>query len=140
MTDMFAPILSELNPTYVWIFVGICAILVVLSIVKKAIKLALIVGLIGLCVSVVAPWAQDFQEKYKINFDNGALVMKVNGEDFRLDKEAIKSMQLVNDGFGNYSLGITYDDGLQTIGLPTFMTNTIKEFADRYSIPIEVLE
>lgn len=140
MTDMLAPILSEIEPTYIWMLVGICAIVLLLSLLKKAVKLAITVLIIGLCATAVVPWAQNFQEKYQIRVEDGALAMKIDGEDFFIDREGIKSMQLVNDGFGNYSLGITYKDGLQTIKLPTFMTNTIKEFAERYYIPIEVLE
>ena len=90
--------LSNLNPNVIYLCLGILVILLVLTIIKKAFKLAVVVVIIGALMYGTVPLAKDFQSKYSIERDDrGAVVIKVDGNEFKFggDKdEQIKKIEM----------------------------------------------
>lgn len=140
MTSMLEPILGQVDPTVLWVFIGIMAVCVVLSIIKKAIKIAVTVALIASLATVIAPLAQEFQENYKFEIVDSTAILKIKGEEFRLSRDECKDIRLENKGSKGYSLIVDTKNGKLDIIIPTFMMTSMRDFADKYGIPVSVLE
>ena len=140
MESMLEPILGNIDVNILWIFIAIMGVCIILSIIKKAIKLTIFVAAIAAIAIVLVPMAQDFQTKYNFQMENGSIVMTINGEEVSVEKDICKEIELENKGSQGYELRAVTDEGTLDIIIPTFMKEGVEVFADRYGIPIEVME
>ncbi len=131
-------VLSQIDPNVIYVVVGILFISIVLALIKKAIKIALVVVVISVLLGGLAPMAKDFQANHKISVENGVVKIFVKGNTLELNKDLIKKIELVNKGVSGYKLKVTYEDGLSTIDIPDYMVNTVKMFVKENDVPIEM--
>lgn len=138
MNLIFGEMLSQVNPKVVYVVVGILLVSFVISLVKQAIKLAILVLIVTVGVSVLGPTATAFQDRYKFNISNGIATIQVDGKEIKLDKDEITKIELVNGGVAGYVVNVTYKDGLSSVTVPTFMSSMIKSYADKHKIQVEM--
>ena len=138
MESMLEPILGTIDTRVIWVFIAVMGICIILSIIKKAIKLTVVIGIIAAIAIFVAPMAEDFQSRYHFEMVDGAITMTINGEEVSVEKDICKEIELENKGAEGYELRAVTTDGTLDIMIPTFMRDGIKTFAERYGIPIEV--
>lgn len=139
MDNILQPILAELDPSVVYIVVAVFAVLLVLTIIKKAIKLAIIVAIITGCIFMLAPMAEDFQEKYSFTVESDQLIIKTGGREYKLNNPtAIKEAKLVYTGKQTIDVKIKYTDTNLNFTIPVFMGEGIKDFLEQYDIPYKV--
>ena len=138
MNMIFGEVLSQLDSKLMYVLGGLLIMTVIVSLIKKAIKIAITVGLIAFCVTSLGPIATDFQNKYKMEVDKYKAIITIDNQKTVLNKEEIKSIQLINHGLSGYTLNITYKDGVASINIPNFMMNKVKSFAENSDIQVEV--
>lgn len=139
MDNLLQPILAELDPTVVYIVVGLFAVLLILTVIKKAVKLALIVAIIMGCVFMLAPMAEDFQEKYSVVTETDQILIKVDGREYEINNPtAIKEAKLVYTGKQTIDVKIKYTDTNLNFNVPVFMGEGIKEFFEKHNIAYKV--
>lgn len=138
MNMIFGEVLSQLDSKLMYILGGLLIMTVIVALIKKAIKIAITVGLIAFCVTSLGPIAKDFQNKYKMEVDKYKAIITIDNQKTVLNKEEIKSIQLINHGLSGYTLNITYKDGVASINIPNFMMNKVKSFAENSDIQVEV--
>lgn len=139
MIGLLEPILAQVKTEYIIIFVGIMVICAILAIIKKAFKVGVIVVVLGLFVGMLAPMAKDFQKNYSFNIENGTAMIKIQGQEFEIDKDEVKSFVLENKNGKEYTLAVSFTDGSNLgIRVPTFMRDSLVEFAEHYHINHEI--
>lgn len=140
MTTMLEPILGNLDNRIVIVFIVIMAICLILALIKKVFKVAIFVAILAIAASFLMPIAKDFQEKYQFSLEDGTAIIKVEGQEYKLDRIECKNIEMENKGSAGYELRAETSDGTLDIIVPTFMLDSVKHFAERYGIPIEVRE
>lgn len=135
MEYIFGGVLSQLDPKVLYVVVGILMLSVILSILKRAVKMAIIIGVMALAVGSLGPMAQQIQENYAFDVRDGVANITVHGQVVELDREKIKEVKLINKGTSGYSLKVQYDDAITEVKVPTFMVSEIKQYAGKYDIP-----
>lgn len=141
MTTMLEPILGSLDNRIVIIFIVIMVICLILAIIKKVFKVALFVAALAIIATIIMPIASDFQDKYQFSLESGTAVITIDGQEFKMDRVQCKSIEMENKGSGGYELRADMgDEGVLDIIVPTFMLDSVKHFAERYGIPIEIRE
>ena len=104
MGDVLIGILSEIDPKVVYIAVGLLAVSALISLIKKAIKIAVIVIIVALCISYLAPLAKQIQKDYKVSIEDDKLYINIKGREFELSKEGIENIKLEHLGLKGYKL------------------------------------
>lgn len=146
MESMLAPILQEVDTRILIGFAVVMGILVVVTLIKKAVKLSAVVAAFAAIAIAIVPAANDFQEKYKFNIVDGAAVFSIEGTDYKIDKRTVDNIEMENTGFSGYKTVITFlgNEGEAssniTLNIPTFMVSSIRDFADKQDIKIKVRE
>lgn len=140
MTTMLEPILGTVDPKIIYMFAGIMGVCIILAIIKKVFKVAIIVTIIAAIALAIVPFAEDFQEKYKYNLEDGIVTIMIEGQQYLIDRADCKSIEMQNEGMAGYSLRVVASDGALEIIIPTFMKPSVEDFASRYGIPITVRE
>lgn len=139
MDNMLQPILAELDPNIVYLVVAVFAVLLVLTVIKKAIKLTIIVAVITGCVFMLAPMAEDFQERYQFTVEDSQVILKVDGREYIIDNPTnIKEAKLVYTGKQTIDVVIKYTDTNLGFTVPVFMGDTIKDFFEEYDVKYKV--
>lgn len=140
MNLIFGEVLSQLDSRLVYILAGLLAISVIIALIKKAIKLAIIVGVIAFAISSLGPMASDFQNKYQLEVNRDKAVITIDNQKTQLSKEDVSKLLFVNNGLSGYTITVKYNDGIGSVNVPTFMVKSIKDFAENQGIPVEVRE
>lgn len=139
MENMLQPILAELDPKVVYIVVAMFALLVVLAIVKKALKIAIVVAVFGSCIFLLAPAAKEFQSNFKINTEQGAIHLLSEGQEYTIDNFAnIKKATLIYNGKQQIEVDIEYNESFLNFTVPAFMGEQIKEFFDSHDVKYKI--
>lgn len=138
-------LLSNLDPKIVYLCIGMLAIVAIMSIIKKAIGIALIVAVLAVGMYFVIPAAQNFQKDYSISMSEDSIDLKVQGNDFSIqfgeDAVKIKSMEIVRNSEGEYKFDIKYVDGTSSnFKIPGFMRSTFLSYLDKIEIPYKLVE
>ena len=111
-----------------------------MALIKRALKVAIVVGVLAFGVSTLGPMAQSFQENYKFEVQDGVATILADGQTVKLDRSTIKDLELVNQGAAGYILKVKYVDGLGSIKIPTFMVTPIKSYVGKMDIPLSITE
>ena len=126
---------SVLDPTLLKGGITVLALLVVLSIVKKAVKLAVFIAIVAIGVSFLLPVARELREKYSISMDGEQLVMVVDGQTIRIggDADLIRDMTLAKNTDGAYIVTVVYGSpgGKTSFEIPPFMRWAFQAYIDR---------
>lgn len=139
MISMFEPFLAELDPTIVYIVIALFAVLLLITVIKKAIKFTIIVACIIAGLVLVVPVAQDFQSKYSFDIKNGAAHVMTEGHELivgELDK--IKSVKFTYNGLNGVDVDIKYTDTNMKFNVPSFLAESLQEYFDKYQINYKI--
>lgn len=140
MESFLAPILGEVDTRLLIVLAVGLVIFLILAILKKALKLAIGIGIAAIIIIYAVPMATEFQKDYKFEVADGVAVVTIKGKEFELDKDYITDISLVNEGLSGWRAEIASEDGVTHVVIPQFMYESVKGFANKYSIPIEVRE
>lgn len=120
-------ILMNVNPQTWYILGGILAALIVASIIKKAITLAVVMVITAIAVFLIGPQASSIQEKYSIKMEENVIVLTLDGTSSEIEREGLKKIGLdkgenLEDATEEKSyLVFTYEDGeTDIVELPDF--------------------
>lgn len=139
MSSMLEPFLAELDPTIVYIVIGLFAVLLLITIIKKAIKFTIVVAAIIACLVLVVPMAQDFQSKYQFDIKDGAAHLVTEGQEVivgELDK--IKEVKFTYNGLNGVDVKIKYTDTNMGFTVPSFLAESLQEYFDKYNIDYKI--
>lgn len=141
MENMMGEILSQLDYRVVYVVVAILIVSAILAIIKKAIGIAILVGVLAFGISFLGPMAKQFQADYKFDISStGVATIQAKGNMIKLGKDEVKSIDLVNKGVKGYVVNVTYTDGVGAIKVPTFMMTPIRLYAEKQGIPVKLIE
>ena len=151
---IFNQFLSQLDPNIVKVCVAVLIVAFILSLAKKAVKLAIVVLVIAVACGGLIPKVTEFQKNYGVHTsNNGALIVTVDGKQFKFgdergdsDRNQIKDIEMVKESNGDYTVIINYADkhnentGNYTFSVPYFMKEPIKEYIDKYNYILSIRE
>lgn len=140
MDSVLAPILGELDTNLLIFFAVLMGACILFAILKKAIKIAIVVGCLMVASIALIPYAQSFQEKFKFSVDAGVATLVIDGAEYTLDRELIEHIKIENKGFDGYDVEFTEEDGVTYVQIPTYLVKSITDFADKYKIDYQLLE
>lgn len=134
---MFDSILSQINPVVIYIVVAILLVSMILALVKRVIKIAVIVFAVACMVMFLGPIATEFQKNNSINVTSSEVDLKVSGTSYKITKKDLSSIDLVSKGISGYNITVNYKNGVSTFIVPGYMESAIKTFADKNSITVK---
>ena len=139
MTSMLEPLLAELDPKIIWIIVGLFVALLIITLIKKAIKLTLTVACVIVALMILTPMAEDFQSKYKFDIADGKAYITAEGQEFIIEElNKVKDAKFVYNGLNGVDVSIKYTDTNMNFNVPSFLAESIQEYFDKYDIPYKI--
>lgn len=139
MTSMLEPILAELDPRILWVIVGLFVALLIITLIKKAIKLTLTVACIIAALMILMPMAEDFQSKYNFDIEDGKAYITTEGQEFIIEElSKVKEAKFIYNGINGVDVSIKYTDTNMNFNVPSFLAESIQEYFDKYDIPYKI--
>lgn len=139
MLSMFEPFLAELDPMIVWVVIGLFAVLLLITIIKKAIKFTIIVAAIIAGLVLVVPVAQDFQSKYQFEITDGKAVVVTDGQQVIVDNVGkIDKVTFTYNGLNGVDVEIKYTDTRMNFNVPSFLAESLQSYFDKYDIKYKI--
>lgn len=138
-------VLGNIDPMVIYICVGVLALCLVISIVKKMISFVFVTGILILGLIFLVPQVTSYQENFNIgvNEDN-QLVITVDGNQLILGGEdsGISDIDIERQQNGWYELVISYDDesSIGRFSVPGFMRAPVLGFLDKSEIEYTLIE
>ena len=142
--------LGSLDPKIVYVCLAVLAVLIILTLIKKAIKIAIVLAILGVVIYSVVPMAKNFQNDYKFSIDSkGVLTVTVEGKELVLDNTEkrfdddirVDKLEVKRESSGEYALKIYYTDGTaQAFTVPGFMRTNLINYLDKHGFKYKVLE
>lgn len=140
-------LLGSLDPTIVYVCLGLLVVLLLLAIIKKAIGIAITVGIIAVLVYCLVPAAKDFQENFHIGMADNAIEITVDGKEYTLSIEEdenevkLKNVEIERTSEGEYNIVSSYDDGSKSyFTIPGYMRQTILNYMKKLKIDYKLIE
>ena len=139
MLSMFEPFLAELDPMIVWVVIGLFAVLLLITVIKKAIKFTIIVAAIIAGLVLVIPVAQDFQSKYQFEIADGKAMVVTDGQQVIIDNIGkVENVVFTYNGLNGVDVSIKYTDTNMKFNVPSFLAESIQEYFDKYDIKYKI--
>jgi hypothetical protein len=139
MSSLVEPFLAELDTKVVLVMICAFAILLALTILKRALKLAIFVGVVIAALFLVIPVAQDFQKNYHFEIENGKANIVSEGQNVTVDDlDNIKKVKFVYNGLNGVDVHITYKDTSMSFNVPSFLAESLQDYFDSYHITYEI--
>lgn len=139
MSSLIQPILAELDPTIVMIVIAMFVVLLIITIIKKAIKFVIMTTVIIGVLILSIPAAKSFQENYNFEIKDNAAYIISQGQDYVIDDIGkIKSATFIYNGLNGVDVQIKYIDTNFSINLPSFMAESLQKFFDKYGIAYKI--
>lgn len=144
--------LGTLDPKIVYLCLAMIAVLIILTIIKKAIKFAVVLVVFAVAMYSLVPMAKDFQNNYKFSVDSdGVLTITVDGKDLVLDnsepeskyddESRVEKLTVQKQSDGDYHLNIVYTDGsTQKFEVPGFMRSNLINYLNKQEYDYKLLE
>ena len=101
---------SNIDTKYVYIAVAILGVAFIISLVKKAIKLGILVLVIALLLTYGGSMVSKIQEKYNINVEGDTITAVVDGKEYTLDLELVSEIVITDIGKGKVKVAIKASD------------------------------
>lgn len=145
-------LLGTLDPKIVYLCLAMIAVLIILTIIKKAIKFAVVLVVFAVAMYSLVPMAKDFQNNYKFSVDSdGVLTITVGGKDLVLDnsepenkyddESRVEKLTVQKQSDGDYYLNIVYTDGsTQKFEVPSFMRSNLINYLNKQEYDYKLLE
>lgn len=139
MTSMLEPFLAELDPSVVWIVIALFVALLLITIIKKAIKFTIIVACLIAGLVLVIPVAEDFQSKYQFEITDGEAHITTEGQELIVGElSKIKSVKFTYSGLNGVDVNIKYTDTNMSFTVPSFLAESLQEYFDKYDIDYKI--
>lgn len=131
---------SNMDTKYVYIAVAILGVAFIISLVKKAIKLGILVLVIALLLTYGGSMVSKIQEKYNINVEGDTITAVVDGKEYTLDLELVSEIVITDIGKGKVKVAIKAADENKSkvaeVEMYRFMFNAVKKQAEKLEVPI----
>lgn len=131
---------SNIDTKYVYIAVAILGVTFIISLVKKAIKLGILVLVIALLLTYGGSMVSKIQEKYNINVEGDTITAVVDGKEYTLDLELVSEIVITDIGKGKVKVAIKAADENKSkvaeVEMYRFMFNAVKKQAEKLEVPI----
>lgn len=131
---------SNIDTKYVYIAVAILGVAFIISLVKKAIKLGILVLVIALLLTYGGSMVSKIQEKYNINVKGDTITAVVDGKEYTLDLELVSEIVITDIGKGKVKVAIKAADENKSkvaeVEMYRFMFNAVKKQAEKLEVPI----
>lgn len=131
---------SNIDTKYVYIAVAILGVAFIISLVKKAIKLGILVLVIALLLTYGGSMVSKIQEKYNINVEGDTITAVVDGKEYTLDLELVSEIVITDIGKGKVKVAIKAADENKSkvaeVEMYRFMFNAVKKQAEKLKVPI----
>jgi len=120
--------------------VAILGVAFIISLVKKAIKLGILVLVIALLLTYGGSMVSKIQEKYNINVEGDTITAVVDGKEYTLDLELVSEIVITDIGKGKVKVAIKAADENKSkvaeVEMYRFMSNAVKKQAEKLEVPI----
>ena len=142
MSSILEPILGSLEPWAIYVFIAMMAVCLILSVIKKVFKITALVSVLIIIAIIILPMANDFQDRYGFSVEDGVANIKMQGQVYKLDSKLTKSIEMKDNGSGDYLLiaPSVDNEGTLNVLVAKWMLDPIKEFADRYGIKFTLID
>lgn len=141
---MMEQMLGNLDPNVVYVCIAVLVVGIILTLIKKAFFLAIIMVVLFMGATMLIPMAKEFQENYSIGInDDEQLEMVVNGKTFTFGGEdnGIQDINIERKKTGEYTLEIKYEDGgIATFTAPGYMRDTIIKYIKNNGFKYDLFE
>ena len=131
---------SNIDTKYVYIAVAILGVAFIISLVKKAIKLGILVLVIALLLTYGGSMVSKIQEKYNINVEGDTITAVVDGKEYTLDLELVSEIVKTDILKGMVKVAIKAADENKSkvaeVEMYRFMFNAVKKQAEKLEVPI----
>jgi len=131
---------SNIDTKYVYIAVAILGVAFIISLVKKAFKLGILVLVIALLLTYGGSMVSKIQEKYNINVEGDTIIAVVDGKEYTLDLELVSEIVITDIGKGKVKVAIKAADENKSkvaeVEMYRFMSNAVKKQAEKLEVPI----
>lgn len=98
-------------PTVVWVILAFLAISIILAVLKKALKLIIIVAVIGCLLSVGAGWYDSIKSKYNVKVTDSVIEYNFNGTTGTVELDKVKETKITETDDGNTDVTFMLKDG-----------------------------
>ncbi|MGL5440161.1 MAG: hypothetical protein ACRDA4_07230 [Filifactoraceae bacterium] len=126
----------NINPSTLYLIAGVLIILIVIGIIKKAIKLTVVICILLAINLYLVPIAKDLKDKYKVTLENGVIVMSVEGKEIKLDPKECKEIKIIPNDEGSYTLRAVMKDGEKDVKIPKFVVKYVENKAKEINIKV----
>ncbi len=140
MMEKFLSLFSDIDIRIVYAAAAIVAIAGILSLIKKAIKLGIIVIAISLVITYGGNVLNEIKENYKFNMEGTTMQVTILDKSYSVDLLNVKEAIAQDVGNGNVRLELYDKQGnayTQPIVMNRMIYQLIKGQADKYSIEIK---
>lgn len=145
-------LLGSLDEKIVYLCLAVIVVLIIITLIKKAIKFAVVLVVFAVAMYLLVPIAKDFQNNYKFNVDSdGVLTITADGKDLVLDnsepesrydnKARVEKLTIQKQSDGDYHLNIEYTDrSTQKFVIPSFMRSNLINYLNKQEYDYKLLE
>lgn len=116
-------LLINMDPKTWYILAGLCAILLIISIIKKAIKLGVVILITIIMFLMTGPQAKDIHKSYNIQIDSDTITVTLDGQQTLIEREGLSDITMMRkEERGDNYLIFAYKNGhTKEIQLPDMM-------------------
>lgn len=141
MMDILNTFLSKIDYRVLNILVIVLLILIVTAILRKAVKFAITVGIIVLCLFMAKPALDEFRNNYNITFDDGKAIIVSEGKELILnDIDKINEIIIDYTYDNEAKIIVNYDNTIKELGIPDFMGGIIEKALESNNIKCTIKE
>ena len=117
----------------------VLAILFVISLIKKAIKLTISIGIILAINIFIIPIVKEYQEKYNFRIEEDKIMVTVDGTDVTLSKDSIQKIKFngKDDDSNMYSITIIHSGDTFEFEVPKVTLPVVEKIAKSIDVEIE---
>lgn len=139
MISMLEPFLAELDTSVVLIVIALFSVLLIITMIKKAIKFTIAVAIIIAGLIFVIPMAQDFQSKYSFEIENGKAIIVTEGQRLIVDElDKIEEVTFTYNGLQGVNVKIKYTGNSMSATIPSFLAESLQKYFDKYAISYKI--
>lgn len=128
-------LLMKVDPTMWYILGGILVLLVVVSLIKSAIKLAVCIGLLAIAFLFFGPASGKIQEQYNVRYEQGVIAVTVEGVETKISTVDLKQVKLEKSETGDSYVVFVYEGSEESIKIPnlmeTFLQSKLQEMNEK---------
>ena len=133
-------IIDVIGPNGLKYIAAAIVIVLLVSLIKKAVKFAVTVGIVAIILAyIVVPVYNNIDSKYDFSIQDGVgVITTVEGAEYKLTKEACKSIKMVEQVDSKYKLIIDMETDDIEIEIPAAIVSSILKFAENQEIPVDI--